>query len=83
MGIGSVLVGLAVAILVSAYLARPFRKGTMDLDRAIDTWAGHVRVAGRTESADDVNYCPQCGRRVNSDDRFCSGCGRRLQGGAE
>ncbi len=25
-----------------------------------------------------INYCPQCGQRVDSGDRFCSGCGTRL-----
>jgi hypothetical protein len=81
MGIGSVLVGLGVAILVSAYLVRPFRKGKVDLDRAIETWVGQIRSGERTESAGDVNHCPRCGRRVSSDDRFCSRCGTRLQGG--
>lgn len=29
-----------------------------------------------------VNFCPQCGRRVETDHRFCPGCGAPLQQGA-
>jgi len=25
-----------------------------------------------------MRYCPQCGRRIEPDDRFCPGCGRNL-----
>ncbi len=27
-----------------------------------------------------INYCPQCGQRVDERNRFCSGCGTRLHG---
>jgi len=29
-----------------------------------------------------VNFCPQCGRRVEVDHRFCPGCGTQLPKGA-
>ena len=83
MSIGTVLVGIGVVLLVGAYLARPFRKGEMDLDRAIETWVAQVRSGEQQEEtepeATPTNYCPQCGRRARPDDRFCSGCGTQLQ----
>lgn len=85
MSIGSILVGVAFVLGVGAYLARPFRRGRVDLDRAIETWVSQVRVGERGGGAAEeaVNYCPQCGRRVGSDDRFCVGCGKPLPGGEE
>ena len=88
MGAGSVLIGVAIALVVGAYLARPFRKVAMDQDRVIEGWIAQVRAEGtdvrRTEqSSEQVNFCHQCGRRAGPDDRFCAGCGiplRELQG---
>ncbi|MGD1997169.1 MAG: zinc ribbon domain-containing protein [Anaerolineae bacterium] len=77
MSIGSILVGVALALVVGAYLARPFRSGG-GLDRQIEAWVAQVREAGAGGRAD---YCSQCGRRVGPDDRFCPGCGTALQGG--
>lgn len=35
--------------------------------------------SAREEAAPEaINYCPQCGRAVDENDRFCSGCGTRL-----
>jgi NADH pyrophosphatase NudC (nudix superfamily) len=95
MSVGSILIGIAVLTVVVAYLARPFRSPTgLDADRAIERWVAQLREEERplqartAESSQSiveetseqaVNYCPQCGRRVDSDDRFCSGCGTRLQ----
>lgn len=97
MSIGSILVGVALILGLGAYLAQPFRRGRVDLDRAIETWVSRVRVdegggdaeafavegalAGASEEA--TNYCPQCGRRVGPDDRFCAGCGKPLPGGGK
>ena len=44
MSIGSILVGIALILGVGAYLARPFRRGRVDLDRAIETWVSQVRA---------------------------------------
>lgn len=90
MSIGSVLVGATVALVVAAYLARPFRatKVSTDVDRTIEAWVAHVRTEGVSNSlvemekdAEPVNFCSQCGRRVGPNDRFCPGCGTRLQEG--
>jgi len=86
MSIGSVLVGIAVALVAGTYLARPFRSARVDLDRAIEVWVAQVCADGQgSRGAEEqaVNYCSQCGRRVGPDDRFCAGCGAPLLGGAE
>jgi rRNA maturation endonuclease Nob1 len=33
-------------------------------------------------TGEPVNFCPQCGRRVEVDHRFCPGCGKELMKGA-
>lgn len=93
MGVGSILVGIAVAIAVGAYVALPFRKAG-GADRVIEAWVAQVRTSGvaprraegrarrrhRAEpSSEGVNFCPQCGRRAGPDDLFCAGCGRPLR----
>jgi uncharacterized paraquat-inducible protein A len=91
MGIGSILVGLALALVVGAYLTRPFRSsfGGADLDALIEAWVRQAReervpLAPQSpvepvEADQAVNYCPQCGRRVHSEDRFCARCGTPLE----
>jgi hypothetical protein len=94
MGVGSILVGIAVAIAVGAYVALPFRKAGRGPDKVIEAWVAQVRASGvaprraegRTRrrrgaepSSDAVNFCPQCGRRAGPDDLFCAGCGRPLR----
>jgi hypothetical protein len=84
---GSILVGLALSLVVIAYLARPFRpaQARADLDRAIEVWLARLEVerpAAPQEEAERADFCPQCGRRAGPDDRFCAGCGRPLPGGA-
>jgi hypothetical protein len=88
MGIGSIIVGLALTLVVGAYLSRPFRTAARetDLDPLIEAWVRHAREeqaappphpdAGEAE----INYCPQCGRRVSPEDRFCARCGTPLEG---
>ena len=86
MSIGSILVGIALILGVGAYLARPFRRGRVDLDRAIETWVSQVRVdegggdaaasAGTDAAAfaeeDAAAEAPQ--EAVN----YCPQCGRRV-----
>lgn len=95
MSVGSILFGIAVLAVVGAYVARPFRWATgVDVDHAVESWVAQLRRDEKTQGAmaekssepvegetdgQTVNYCPQCGRRVSSDDRFCSGCGTRLE----
>ena len=90
MGIGSVFVGVALLLVVAAYLARPFRvaRAGVGLDRAIEAWVAQVRAEGqRSRAAEEqgskgaegqVNFCSQCGRHVSPDDRFCAQCGAPL-----
>ena len=90
MGIGSIFVGIALLLVVAAYLARPFRvaRAGADLDRAIEAWVAHVRAEGHEDAGIEehesertgrrVNFCPQCGQRVGPGDRFCAQCGAPL-----
>ena len=87
MSVGSLLVALSLALIVGAWLARPFRRAA-DPDRAIEYWVARVGVADRSrpqgeaerpsEPAEEVNFCPRCGRRVGPEDRFCVRCGAPL-----
>jgi hypothetical protein len=36
-------------------------------------------VSKRTETDEEVYYCPQCGKRAQSADQFCRTCGTRLR----
>jgi hypothetical protein len=81
---GSLLIGLALALVVGVWLARPFRRAA-DPDRAIEYWVARTRAAGggppgaaEWRPADEVNFCPRCGRRVGPEDRFCARCGAPL-----
>jgi hypothetical protein len=37
--------------------------------------------AAQYAEAEEINFCPKCGRRAGPDDRFCAGCGRPLREG--
>jgi hypothetical protein len=88
MSIGSVLVGIAVTLIVGAYLAQPFRTVAVskktNLDRDIETWVAQARSRGteigsvEVDTEEPMNFCFKCGRRVVPGDRFCPGCGTRL-----
>jgi hypothetical protein len=94
MSIGALFVGVALAVVVVAYVARPFRMATKEVDpqKAIESWVARIREeqeanveaiepAGKDLHPDRIKYCPACGRQVGADDQFCSGCGVRLRGG--
>lgn len=96
MSIGAVLVGLSMALVATAYLARPFRVARIadDLDQVIEDWVAQVgatepeteavevvRGAAPSQKGEPILFCPQCGRHVGPDDRYCTGCGTRLRGG--
>ncbi|RLC77020.1 MAG: hypothetical protein DRJ03_11025 [Chloroflexi bacterium] len=96
MSIGAILVGVACALVVGAYLARPFRRTEIDPDRAIEAWVAQARAekAGKRESRETgaqrsrraeetVNFCSKCGRSVGPDDHFCPGCGAKLPRGTK
>ncbi|NLE43985.1 MAG: hypothetical protein GX620_04640 [Chloroflexi bacterium] len=80
MGAGSVLVIIAVALVIIAYVARPFVVASLvdDPDRTIERWVSWQRaqVGGRTD--DGERFCTQCGHCATKDDRFCSRCGTAL-----
>jgi tRNA(Ile2) C34 agmatinyltransferase TiaS len=89
MSIGSILVGIAVAMVVVAYLARPFRRARANVhpDREIEAGVAQLRAEmekaqGDTAAEERTACCPQCGRRAGPGDRFCARCGTQLQEGA-
>jgi len=73
MSTGSLLVGLAIALVTGAYLARPFRHSTSDPDVAIERWAA---LRGAQANA---AYCTRCGHQAGPADRFCAACGQPLE----
>jgi len=111
--LGTILTSVAAFVLVVAYVARPFRRERVDIDRVISRWVRQMRSdavaaddafepagvdAGATvqrdvdpsvshvaaeamDQSEPVNFCPYCGRRVESDHVFCPKCGRRLAEG--
>lgn len=49
-----------------------------ELDDAIEAAVRQRRAAQPAVSGNGAGYCPQCGRRVDHDDRFCPACGTNL-----
>ncbi len=91
MSFGSVLIGLALAMVVGVWLAQPFRRAAAP-DWAIEYWVAQTRAAARREPLavgregetgtapeEEVNFCPRCGRRAGPEDRFCARCGAPLR----
>jgi hypothetical protein len=86
MDVGSALIGVAVVLVVAAYLARPFRSTwvSRDLDRVIEGWVAQVRAEGTLPGEDGApGACPRCGHPVAPDDRYCAACGAPLPGSVE
>ncbi|MGD1992189.1 MAG: zinc-ribbon domain-containing protein [Anaerolineae bacterium] len=81
MSIGSILVGVAVALLVAAYLARPFRptRAGGDIDRSIETWVARAQsdVPAELELEPERSLAPQR-EEVAEPVNFCPQCGRRV-----
>lgn len=48
------------------------------IDEQIEAAARGTRVQSAAQATDAARFCPQCGNRVESDDRFCSKCGGAL-----
>ncbi len=72
---GTLLCTLAIAVVVAAYVARPFRRAPDDIDRAIEGWIAQETRLRLARSKKDPNICPHCGRRIKPQHRFCRGCG--------
>ena len=90
MSIGSILVGIALTLIVAAYVARPFRsaRAVTDWDRTIEGWVAQARTTSQGKEAKEpkdrkveepVNFCAKCGRRVDPDHQFCPGCGAQIK----
>ena len=81
MSIGSVLVGIALGLVVAAYLARPFRaaRAGADLDRTIEGWVAQVRAEGLEPEVSDGPGGPSTPSSRYEEDRvtYCTQCGRR------
>ncbi len=85
MSVGAIFVGIAFALVVGAYLARPFRTATVDLERAIEAWVAEVRAEGQgNRGVEEQRQHPvgatatagseEAEEKVN----YCSQCGRRV-----
>ena len=81
MSFGSILVGLSMALVAAAYLARPFRvaRNSSDLDRMIETWVAQVRRAEpEADGVEPVDELVSPAQSTEGDPiLFCSQCGRR------
>jgi hypothetical protein len=89
MSVGSILVAIALALVVGAWLARPFHRSEPGLKRSIEAWVAQVRAEGMERGGagaspgGEVEYCTRCGRRAGPGDRFCASCGTWLREAAE
>jgi hypothetical protein len=73
--VGSLLTGLALAMVSAAYVARPFRPAAgSSSEEEIDAWVAKAR----RQPQDAALFCTGCGRRTSPEDRFCAGCGTPL-----
>ncbi|NIS71014.1 MAG: zinc-ribbon domain-containing protein [Proteobacteria bacterium] len=61
-------------------------EGEDDIDRAIEREVQQLRKEGRPKEKKrngkgavwNINFCPQCGRKVDPNDNFCQDCGMTL-----
>jgi hypothetical protein len=51
LSVGSILVGLAVAMVTVVYIARPFRRQNLDVDRAVELWVERARESAARDGA--------------------------------
>jgi len=52
MGLGSIMVGVAVLIVLVAFVASPFRSSGQDVDGLIERWVADARKPARRPSED-------------------------------
>ncbi len=57
MSIGSILIGLSLALIVGAWLARPFRRAA-NPDRAVEYWIAQAYAAVRSEPQSEAEWRP-------------------------
>ena len=49
------------------------------IDDDIETAVAQLRQSHHTAPANGrTQFCPQCGKRLDADDKFCAGCGQKL-----
>ncbi len=85
MSIGSILIGLSLALIVGAWLARPFRRAA-NPDRAVEYWIAQAHAAVRSEPQSEAEWRPARSeprsetewRSAGEDIQFCPRCGRRV-----
>jgi hypothetical protein len=77
---GALLVGLALAIVVAAYLARPFRP-RRDGEWAVEAWVARARAT--REEGGEGRLCPRCEVPLETGHRFCPQCGASLGANGE
>jgi hypothetical protein len=87
LSVGSLLVGVAVMLVTVVYVARPFRRGEVKADRAVEAWVQRARSDLDVPTADEpspvvepatpvvVGGAPHADAPVN----FCPYCGRRVE----
>ena len=82
MSIGAILVGTACALVVGAYLARPFRKTEMDAERRIESWVAQARAGvwtgGSVDGRDGGEVEEQRSGGAVEVVNFCPQCGRHV-----
>lgn len=49
-----------------------------EIDAAIEAAVKQARTQEPVPANGTARFCPQCGRRVDADERFCAGCGHKL-----
>jgi hypothetical protein len=49
-----------------------------EIDAAIEAAIMETRQKEPVPANGAIQFCPQCGRRVEPDERFCAGCGHKL-----
>lgn len=85
MGLGSILVGIAVFVIVVAYVAWPFRRTERDWDRAIENWVENLTPAASESSSIALGTeptpapQPQPAPSPAEPYNFCPQCGRRIE----
>ncbi len=86
----ALLIGLALALAVVAYVLRPFRAVRReDWSRSIERWVVEARAsqpapspvgAAASAPSEPARFCRECGRALTPDSRFCSHCGTPVEG---
>ena len=82
MSIGSILVGVAIALVVAAFAARPFRRTQADdVERLIERWVAQARAETESEKQEAGGRGQEAGGRgqeATEPAAFCPQCGRRV-----